>query len=106
VIEVLEAAGRAHPQVLRHPPPKVLLTGYGDSSINFELRVWTDQFENSPQIRSDLAVALYDALQEAGMQFPFPQREVRLLHDPEAVSAAVQTPGAAPPAILDGRTEG
>jgi small-conductance mechanosensitive channel len=52
-----------------------------------------------------LAVALYDALQEAGMQFPFPQRKVRLLHDPEAVAAAVQTPGAAPPAMPDGRGE-
>ena len=106
VIEVLEAAGRAHPKVLGHPPPKALLSGYGDSSINFELRVWTDQFDDWSTIRSDLAVALYDALQEAGMQFPFPQREVRLLHDPEAVSAAVQTPGAAPPAMPDGRGEG
>jgi small-conductance mechanosensitive channel len=55
--------------------------GYGDSSINFELRAWTDQFESWPQTRSDLATALYDAVHQAGMSFPFPQREVRLLGD-------------------------
>jgi potassium-dependent mechanosensitive channel len=99
VIEVLEAVARAHPRVLSHPPPQGLLTGYGDNSINFELRAWTDQFDNWPQIRSDLAVALYDAVHAAGMQFPFPQREVRLLHDDQAISAALPTavvPGTSP----------
>ena len=55
--------------------------GYGDSSINFELRAWTDQFANWGRIRSDLGLALYDAVYKAGMTFPFPQREVRLLGD-------------------------
>jgi small-conductance mechanosensitive channel len=55
--------------------------GYGDSSINFELRAWTDQPALSTQIRSDLTVAIYSAVKEAGMSFPFPQREVRVLRD-------------------------
>lgn len=55
--------------------------GFGDSSINFELRAWTDQFIDWVKIRSELAVAVYDAVQGAGMSFPFPQREVRLLKD-------------------------
>jgi potassium efflux system protein len=105
-IAVLEEAGRAHPKVLRHPPPRALLTGYGDSSINFELRVWTDHFEDSPQIRSDLAVALYNAVQAAGMQFPFPQREVRLLHDPEAGLAEPSTTERASSPLPDERTTG
>jgi small-conductance mechanosensitive channel len=60
-----------------------LFTGFGDSSINFELRAWTDQFDDWPQIRSELAVAVFDAVRAAGMTFPFPQREVRLLRDHE-----------------------
>jgi small-conductance mechanosensitive channel len=67
--------------VLKHPPPQGFFVGYGDSSINFELRAWTDQFSSWFQIRSDLAVAVYKAVQEAGMSFPFPQREVRLVGD-------------------------
>jgi small-conductance mechanosensitive channel len=55
--------------------------GYGDSSINFELRVWPGQFSQTAQVRSDLASAVYDAVNAAGMSFPFPQREVRLLRE-------------------------
>jgi potassium efflux system protein len=85
VIEVMEAVARAHPQVLQQPAPRGLFVGYGDSSINFELRAWTDQYANWYQIRSDLTVAVYYAVKkELGMTFPFPQREVRLLRDPEA----------------------
>ena len=82
VIRVFESVARKHPDILKHPPPQALFTGYGDSSINFELRAWTDRCDAWPRIRSDLAVALYDAAHEAGMSFPFPQREVRMLHDP------------------------
>ena len=82
VIEVLEAAALATPRVLQKPPPQALLMSYGDSSINFELRAWTDESVYWHQVRSDLAVAVYDAIMEAGMTFPFPQREVRLLKDP------------------------
>jgi potassium-dependent mechanosensitive channel len=57
---------------------------YGDSSINFELRVWPRQFNLAAQVKSDLAAAIYDAVQAAGMSFPFPQREVRVLRDPQA----------------------
>jgi small-conductance mechanosensitive channel len=62
--------------------------GFGDSAINFELRAWTDQFDQWFQIRSQLAAAVYDAGQAAGISFPFPQREVRLLQDPSTRPAA------------------
>jgi potassium-dependent mechanosensitive channel len=88
VISVLESVARKHPDILQSPPPQALFTGYGDSSINFELRAWTDKFDDWPRIRSDLAVALYDAAHEAGMSFPFPQREVRVLHDTGAEPTA------------------
>ena len=86
VIKVLEKVAKAHPHVLDDPPPRGLFTGFGDSSINFELRAWTDQFDDWPQIRSELASAIYDAVYAAGMTFPFPQREVRLLRDQDGES--------------------
>ena len=79
VIRILESVALANPNVLHSPPPQGLMMGYGESSINFELRAWTDEFDNWPAVRSELAVALYDAVHAAGMTFPFPQREVRLL---------------------------
>jgi small-conductance mechanosensitive channel len=80
VIELLEGVARAHPQVPRSPAPHALFMGYGDSSINFELRGWAD-FADWRRVRSDLTAAIYDAVYAAGMSFPFPQREVRLLDD-------------------------
>ncbi len=88
VMEMLETVAQSHPQVLRQPPPRAFFTGFGDSSINFELRAWTDQFDQWFQIRSELAAAVYDAGQAAGISFPFPQREVRLLQDSSAPPAA------------------
>ncbi len=89
VIEVLESVARANPGVLEKPPPQCLFMGYGDSSINFELRAWTDQFNTWRAIRSELASAVYDAVRAAGMSFPFPQREVRLLRDPDGGKSTV-----------------
>jgi small-conductance mechanosensitive channel len=92
VIELLEQVGRSHPDVLREPGPRALFIGYGDSAINFELRVWPSQFNQAAQVKSDLAAAVYEAVNAAGMSFPFPQREVRLLSDQGAggTTAAVQ----------------
>jgi potassium-dependent mechanosensitive channel len=103
VISVLESVARKHPDILKDPPPQALFTGYGDSSINFELRAWTDKFDEWPRIRSDLAVALYDAAHAAGMSFPFPQREVRVLHDPGAKPTA--PPAEAPSPLSEGVPE-
>lgn len=81
VVEVLEAVARAHPQIMQTPAPQAVFSAFGDSSINFELRAWTSRFERWPKIQTELAAAVYAALHAAGMSFPFPQREVRLLQD-------------------------
>jgi small-conductance mechanosensitive channel len=88
VIELLETVARAHPKVLQNPAPRCLFMSYGDSSINFELRAWTEQ-TNSVQVHSDLTVAVYEAVNGAGMSFPFPQREVRVLSDHDSVAATM-----------------
>jgi len=91
VIKLLEDLARAHPEILAYPAPLCIFTSYGDSAINFELRVWIDlatDHTNAPQILSDLNAAVYEAVTAAGMSFPFPQREVRLLRDPESRTPA------------------
>jgi small-conductance mechanosensitive channel len=87
VIELLEETARAHSDVLTDPAPRALFTSYGDSSINFELRVWPRQLNLAAQVKSDLAAAVYDAVNAAGMSFPFPQREIRVISDHEAAPA-------------------
>jgi small-conductance mechanosensitive channel len=48
----------AHPLVLRDPAPQVLLVNPGGGALSLELRAWTDQAEDYPRIRSDLALAV------------------------------------------------
>jgi small-conductance mechanosensitive channel len=79
VVAVLQAVAQGHPHVLKDPAPQALFIAFGDSAIDFELRAWTSQFEGWATIRSELAIAVYAALQGAGMTIPFPQREVRLV---------------------------
>ena len=81
VMEVLDGVARAHPEVLKQPPPQTFFKAFGDSAINFELRAWTNHFERWGAIQTELAVGIYAALRQAGMTMPFPQREIRLLRD-------------------------
>ena len=78
VLDLLRGVAASHPGVLAGPAPLALFLGFGDSALNFELRAWTDRFDQWVVIRSELSVAVYAALRDAGMEIPFPQHEVRL----------------------------
>lgn len=65
--------------VLTKPEPDVLLTEYGDSSINFILRVWTSEYINKPVVlKSQLYYAIFQKFKEAGVEIPFPQHDLHL----------------------------
>ena len=55
-----------------------IFTGFGDSSLDFELRIWTDSEDALTLVRSALAVAVQDALDEADIEVPFPQRDLHV----------------------------
>ncbi len=64
VIAVLKEVASAHPLVIDNPPPQAWLIKFGPSALDFELRVWTNRFEEWGQIRSDLAIAINAAFGE------------------------------------------
>ncbi len=74
---LLEVAAK-HPDLLSHPAPSALFQGFGESSLDFELRGWTGNAGEWMRIRSDLAVAINAALAEAGIEIPFPQRDLHV----------------------------
>ncbi|MBE35586.1 MAG: mechanosensitive ion channel protein MscS [Opitutaceae bacterium] len=77
--EVLLAVAKADPNVLEDPEPKVFFDSYGDSSLNFELGVWSQAMVRSPRsLRSGINFAVYKALDEAGIEIPFPQRDLHV----------------------------
>jgi small-conductance mechanosensitive channel len=64
VMELLRGAAAGQPQVLKDPPPQVLLGGVAGDSMSFELRIWTNQPEDWAQTRSELALAVRATLAE------------------------------------------
>ena len=79
VSALLLEAGREHPQALAEPAPVVFFSGFGESSLDFELGVWSDEMSYRPRrFRSDLYFAIERKLREAGIEIPFPQRDVHV----------------------------
>lgn len=66
-------------------PPRILLTGFGASSIDFEVSVWTSHPWVEPTLASDLRHAIWRAFRDEGIVIAFPQLDVHL--DPEVVQA-------------------
>ncbi len=78
--QLLKVAQR-HPGVLKWPQPTVDMTGFGDSSLNFVLHVWTERIRTLPGLLSDLNVAVDKAFRESGVEIPFPQRDLHIRSD-------------------------
>lgn len=77
--EALLAAARENPNTLDDPPPNVFLDNFGDSSINLELVVWSSEMSYRPRrYRSDLNFAIERHLREAGVEIPYPQRDIHV----------------------------
>ncbi|MBE0598133.1 MAG: mechanosensitive ion channel family protein [Desulfuromonadales bacterium] len=74
----LEVAA-ANDYVLKDPPPSVRFIGFGENSLDFELRSWTDDLAHRPGLfRSNLYFALWEKFQEHHIEIPFPQRDLHL----------------------------
>jgi len=67
------------PRVKRDPEPKVQLAGFGDSSVNLELRIWVDDPElGRANILSEILLNIWDKFHQHGITIPFPQRDLHL----------------------------
>jgi len=62
VFELLKSTAAGHPGVAKEPSPQVYVVNFTAGAITFQLRVWTDQYHEWAQLRSDLSVAVNDAL--------------------------------------------
>jgi small-conductance mechanosensitive channel len=84
---LLEVAA-ANPNVLKNPAPGVVFKEFGESSLNFELRVWASDMTHRPgSLESQLNFAIWEKFKEHGIETPFPQRD---LHIKEPVRVEVK----------------
>jgi small-conductance mechanosensitive channel len=78
VQKVLLEAVVDHPHVLAEPAPRVQFKDFGDSSLDFDLLVWTNQAHRIPGFSSELRFNIWDALAAHDIEIPFPQQEIRI----------------------------
>ncbi|MCI5049166.1 MAG: mechanosensitive ion channel [Rickettsiales bacterium] len=75
---LLEAADET-PRILSYPKPNALVMGFGDSSVDLELRAWINDPANGvSNITSELLLNIWDKFQEHNVEIPFPQRDVHI----------------------------
>ncbi len=74
----LEAAATV-PRVVVDPPPACWLASFGEFSLEFLLRFWiTDPQNGLASVQGTVLLAVWDKLKEAGIEVPYPRREIRL----------------------------
>jgi small-conductance mechanosensitive channel len=75
--QALLAAARRTPGVLSTTPPEAFFQSFGDSALGWTLRVWV-RMDESPKVLSDLKRAVSEELGKAGIEVPFPQRDLNI----------------------------
>jgi small-conductance mechanosensitive channel len=90
VRDILMAIAEENEDVVKSgymPKPVVLFREFGDSSLNFELRVFLHNVDSRLGIISDLNFAIDKAFKEEGIEIPFPQRDLHVKSLPDNGSA-------------------
>lgn len=78
-IDVCTEAGASVDRILTYPEPKTIITDFGDSSINLEVRVWINDPQNGrSNVMSDVRLAVWKALRDNNIEIPFPQRDLHI----------------------------
>lgn len=83
VKEILLKCANDHPGIVRYPAPFVVWQDFGASSLDFEIRAYLADISNGLGVRTDLRFAIFAALKEAGIEIPFPQRDLHVKSIPD-----------------------
>lgn len=97
VKNLMQSAALEHPDVMRMPEPMVVLDDLGDNALIFTLRYWI-RIQNGTdgrRVDSDLRCEILEKLNNAGIDVPYPQRDIRLT----AMSALPVTVVEGPPEL-------
>jgi small-conductance mechanosensitive channel len=90
---LLDVADR-HPHVLEEPAPEVFFRGFGESSLDFEIVVFTEQMLEVPErLGSQLYFQIWHRFKDEGIEIPFPQRDLHLKSVQPELLEQVAVPG-------------
>jgi small-conductance mechanosensitive channel len=78
VTKLLYHVLKEHDEAVKFPPPMVIFDEFADSSLNFRLLFWTDNYSDWLRIKSDILFGVNDILEKENIVIPFPQRDVHM----------------------------
>ncbi|MEO1161937.1 MAG: mechanosensitive ion channel domain-containing protein, partial [Pseudomonadota bacterium] len=78
VHDILVKCAEDHPRAMAYPLPSVLFKDFGASSLDFEVRVFINDVNWVAFVASELRFSIHKALKEAGIEIPFPQRDLNV----------------------------
>lgn len=91
-LEILKEAAAKQARVCDTPKPNSFVTGFADSGINLYVNYWINDPENGfMSINSAILLEIWTRFKEMGIEFPFPQQEIRILNDAEDPIACYTT---------------
>lgn len=91
VLRLLREAAERHSDVLQDPVPQTLFMGFGDSALDFELRVWVQELALRLKVRSEILADIDRLFREHDIEIPFPQRDLHVRSfDPRILADAIE----------------
>ena len=92
VMETLKEAATANSKVMRLPEPRILFVNFGESSLDFELRVWISNIDDRFTVKSQLLQEIDSRFRQAGIVIAFPQRDLHLRSVDSSASSNLVSP--------------
>lgn len=95
-MQILVEAAKTHERVIAEPEPKAFVVAFGESGVDLRLAVWiADPQEGTLGVISHINLEVWKRFRAEGIEIPFPQREVRVVHSEAALPQAVAEAAAA-----------
>ncbi|RLE23746.1 MAG: hypothetical protein DRJ50_05705 [Actinobacteria bacterium] len=88
VRDILLDCAKQHPSISSSAAASVRWVDFGDSSLDFQLLAYLRNIDDARKVRSDLRFAIFKAFKTAGVEIPFPQRDVHMRPDGKATEDA------------------
>ncbi len=102
VMDILDEVAREHEKVRKYPEPSAFFLDFGESSLDFRLLAWVS-VEDRLRVESELKTAINMKIKEAGIEIPFPQRDLHIRSDatkPAYGPGSIPSPKPSPKPVL------